>query len=165
MHHTSTSLLSLFQYMDAPEVLAWLGDTVRTRKKSTKYIFWIIDAPNSVRIACMMAQEVIVPSIYWRGNALYVNRKTHRNSCAWLGDSDRHSVRLPYLLKNRCVFGPYRSEKKIFYFNKNVKFKFQIDLDRHGPKPLFKSSCWTPPPPFHCTLPLRFGLILDHASL
>jgi hypothetical protein len=57
---------------------------------------------------------VIIPSIYIRGDAFHVNRKIHRNSCAWLGDTDRHSVRLPYLLQNRLVFSPYRPEKELY---------------------------------------------------
>ncbi len=58
------------------------------------------------------------------------------------------SLRAPYSLKNRLVYGPYRPEKDICYFNKNGKFIFQIDLDRHGPRPLLNDSHLAEPPPF-----------------
>jgi len=57
-------------------------------------------------------------------------------------------VRVPFSLKNCLVFGPYRPEKEICYFNKNGKFKFQIDLDRHGPRPLLNHRHFTEPPTF-----------------
>ncbi len=57
-------------------------------------------------------------------------------------------TRVPYSLKNCLVFGPYRPEKEIFYFNKNSKFRFQIDLDRHGPRPLLNDRYLEEPPPF-----------------
>ncbi len=134
------SLLSLRQYIDAPEVLAWLGDTVKQKKICEIKIlnYWRTEFGSY----CLVTQEVIVPSIYWRGDVLYVNRKV------WLDDTDRHSVRLPYLLRNPLVFGPYRPEKEIFYLNKNGKFKFQIDLDRHGPRPILNDSHLAGLPPF-----------------
>ncbi len=54
----------------------------------------------------------------------------------------------PYLLKNRLVFGPYRPEKEICYCNKNGKFKFQTDIDRHGPRSLLTHRHLAEPPPF-----------------
>ncbi len=50
--------------------------------------------------------------------------------------------------KHCLVFGPYRLEKEIFYFNKNGKLKFQIDLDRHGPRPLPTDRHLAGHPPF-----------------
>ncbi len=93
-----------------------------------------------------MTQGVIVPSIYWRGDALYVNRKIHQNSCAWLGNTDQHSVRLPYLLKNRLVLGPYRPEKESCVLNENCKLRYQINLDRHSRRPS-STICHLPDPP------------------
>jgi hypothetical protein len=51
-------------------------------------------------------------------------------------------------LKYCLVFGPYRPEKEICYFNKNGKFKFPIDLDRHDPRPLLNHRHLAEPPPF-----------------
>ncbi len=96
----------------------------------------------------LMTQGVVVPSIYWRGDDLYVKRKIHRNGCAWLGDTDRHSVRLPYLLKNHLVFVPYRPEKEICVLNENCKFRFQINLDRHSRRPTWKIFHLPDPPLF-----------------
>jgi hypothetical protein len=53
-----------------------------------------------------------------------------------------------FVKKNRLVFGPYRPEKEICYFNKNSKFKFQTDIDRHGPRPLLNHRHLAEPPPF-----------------
>ncbi len=57
-------------------------------------------------------------------------------------------VRVPYLLKNRLVFGSYRPEKEICYINKNGKIQFQTDIDRHGPRPLLNHHHLAEPPPF-----------------
>jgi hypothetical protein len=117
----------------------------RTKKKSAKskiLNYW----RTEFVLYPLMTQRVVVPSIYWREDALYVNIKIHRNSCAWLGDTDRHSVRLPYLLKNCLVFGPYRPEKEICVLNQNCKFRFQINLDRHSQRPIWK-ICHLPDPP------------------
>ncbi len=58
------------------------------------------------------------------------------------------SVRVPYSLKNRLVFGPYRPEKETCYIIINGKFKFQIDLDRQGPRQLLNDSHLAERPPF-----------------
>ncbi len=71
-------------------------------------------------------------------NEINLNRKHAPNS----------SVRVSYLLKNCLVFGPYRPETEIYALNENYKFKFQINLDRHGPRPI-RTICHLPdPPPF-----------------
>jgi hypothetical protein len=53
-------------------------------------------------------------------------------------------------VKKFLVFGPYRPEKEILYFNKNDKtassnFK---QIDRHGPRPLLNVSHLAGSPPF-----------------
>jgi hypothetical protein len=58
-----------------------------------------------------------------------------------------------FVKKLPIVFGPYRPEKEILYFNINGKFKFQ--MDRHGPRPLLTIAILLNPLPFHCTLPLK----------
>jgi hypothetical protein len=58
------------------------------------------------------------------------------------------SVRVSYLLQNCLVFGPYRPETKKCVLNENFKFKFKIDLYRHGPRPLLNDRHPAEPPPF-----------------
>jgi hypothetical protein len=58
-------------------------------------------------------------------------------------------------VKKSPSFGLYRPEKEILNFDKNGKFKFQIDLDRHGPRHYSTIAILLNPLPFHCTLPLR----------
>jgi hypothetical protein len=77
--------------------------------------------PKARHIWCGPCDEMRGPSIYWCGDTLNVNRKTHQNSCVWLGDTDRHSVCLPYLLKNRLVFSPSIPEKEIFFFKRKLQ--------------------------------------------
>jgi hypothetical protein len=48
------------------------------------------------------------------------------------------------------------------YFNKNGKFKFQIDLDRHGPRTLLNDSHLAEPPPF--SLYTTFNSLVSHTT-
>ncbi len=62
-----------------------------------------------------------------------------------------NSVRVPYLLKSCVIFYPYRPETEIRMYcvlNENCKFKFQINLDRHGPRPIRKIFHPPDPPQF-----------------
>jgi hypothetical protein len=53
-------------------------------------------------------------------------------------------------------FWPIQTGKGNIFFNRNGKFKFQIDLDRHGPRPLLDNRHLADPPIlFHSTLPLK----------
>jgi hypothetical protein len=52
------------------------------------------------------------------------------------------------ICKKLPSFWPIQTEKEIFYFNKNGKFKFQTDLDRYGPRPLLNDSHLAGSPPF-----------------
>jgi hypothetical protein len=60
-------------------------------------------------------------------------------------EAPNNSVRVPYSLKNCLVFYPYRPEKEICVLNENDMFKFQINLDRHGLRPIWK-VCHLPDP-------------------
>jgi hypothetical protein len=52
-------------------------------------------------------------------------------------------------------------KREIFYFNKNGKFKFQTDIDRHGPRPLHNQRHLLNPLSFHCTLQCTFKVVVS----
>jgi hypothetical protein len=51
-------------------------------------------------------------------------------------------------IKTLPSFWPIQIGKGNIIFYQNGKFKFQIDLDRHGPRPLLSDSHLAEPPPF-----------------